>query len=182
MVGALRVAKRRYYIRKYGLKFVDETFIASPRCRISKDLRAAEYSYVGPGSTVYPKVSIGKYSMVANDVHILGGDHYFGRVDAPIIFSGRAELKPTVIGDDVWIGAYSIIMCGVTIGNGAIIAAGSVISKDVAPYTIVGGVNKVIKKRFESQEDIELHEQMLSLPYSSLPQEIRQVLRGNSKG
>ncbi len=182
VINSLRVAKRRYYISKYGLKHVDKTFIACPRCSISKDLRAAEYSYVGPGSTVYPKVSIGKYTMVANDVHILGGDHYFGRVDAPIIFSGRAELKPTVIGDDVWIGAYSIIMCGVTIGNGAIIAAGSVISKDVAPYTIVGGVNRVIKKRFDSQEDIERHEQMLSQPYSSLPEEIRQVLRGNDKG
>lgn len=181
VIETLRIAKRRYYIKKYGLKFVDKTFIACPRCSISKDLNAAEYSYVGPGSTVYPKVSIGKYSMVANDVHILGGDHSFNNVDAPIIFSGRAELKPTFIGDDVWIGAYSVIMCGVTIGNGAIIAAGSVISKDVAPYTIVGGVNKVIKMRFQSQEEIDRHEQMLSMPPSSLPREIRQVLRGNKK-
>ncbi len=170
--------KRRYYIAKYGLRNVDKTFIACAHCSISKDLRADAYSYVGPGCTIYPRVSIGKYTMVANDVHILGGDHRFDRVGTPIIFSGRAELKPTVIGDDVWIGAWSVIMCGVKIGNGAIIAAGSVISKDVAPYTIVGGVNKFIKMRFDSQEEIDRHERMLQQSPDSLPEEIRKVLRG----
>lgn len=45
-----------------------------------------------------------------------------------------------VIGNDVWIGAYGIVLPGVTIGDGAVIAAGSVVTKDVAPYTIVAGV------------------------------------------
>lgn len=94
-------------------------------------------------------MSIGKYTMLANDVKIIGGDHYYKRVGVPIIFSGRAELHPTVIGDDVWIGAYSIIMAGVTIGNGAIIAAGSVVTKDLEPYGIYGGIPaKLIKMRF----------------------------------
>ena len=78
--------------------------------------------------------------MLANDVHILGGDHSYDKAGVPIIFSGRGTLKETIIGDDVWIGAYSIIMSGVRIGNGAIIAAGSVISRDVPAYSIVGEI------------------------------------------
>lgn len=55
--------------------------------------------------------------------------------------------KPITIGDDVWIGGHSTILPGVTIGNGAIVAAGAVVTKDVEPNTVVGGVPaKVIKK------------------------------------
>ena len=61
----------------------------------------------------------------------------------------------TVIQSDAWIGMNAIIMPGVTIGEGAIVAAGSVVSKDVPPYTIVGGnPAKEIKKRFT---DIEIN-------------------------
>lgn len=57
------------------------------------------------------------------------------------------------IGNDVWIGADSKIMDGVTIGDGAVIAAGSVVTKDVPPYSIVGGVPaKIIKYRFSNEE------------------------------
>ena len=53
-----------------------------------------------------------------------------------------------IIGNDVWIGAHSIIRSGVTIGDGSVIGAGSVITKDVEPYTVVVGSNRVIKQRF----------------------------------
>ena len=180
MLNLLRLLKRRFYIFKYGLKSVNKTFIATANCHISKDFKAGAYSYVGPGSTIYPKVSIGKYTMIANDVHILGGDHKFDKVGIPIIFSGRGNLKETIIGDDVWVGAYSVIMSGVHIGNGAIVAAGSVISKDVAPYSIVGGHNKLIRMRFDSQEAILKHEKMLELSPNHLPKNIRQILRGKN--
>lgn len=56
------------------------------------------------------------------------------------------------IGNDVWIGAGSIILSGINIGDGAVIAAGSVVTKDVAPYTIVGGTPaKIIKNRFDEE-------------------------------
>lgn len=62
----------------------------------------------------------------------------------------------TMVGNDVWIGQYATIMPGVQIGDGAIIAANSIVAKDVAPYTIYGGnPAKFIKKRF-SDEIIEL--------------------------
>lgn len=134
---------------------------------ISKDLVAGEYSYIGNGSLIYPKVRIGRYTMLANKVMVVGSDHYFRDASLPIIFSGREELKETIIGDDVWVGARSIVRAGVKIGNGAIVAAGSVVTKDVEPYTIVAGVpaNK-IKMRF-TPEEIEVHEAMLRQPLSA---------------
>lgn len=69
-------------------------------------------------------------------------------------FSTPKEKKKahTVIGSDVWIGANAIILSNITIGNGAIIAAGSVVSRDVPPYAIVGGIPaRVIRYRFDEQ-------------------------------
>jgi len=61
------------------------------------------------------------------------------------------ELKSNTVGNDVWIGARALIVDGVSIGDGAIVAAGAVVTKDVPPYTIVGGVPaQVIRLRFES--------------------------------
>ena len=63
------------------------------------------------------------------------------------------EYKPITIGHDVWIGARAIILDGVTIGDGAIIGAGSVVTKDVEPYTIVGGTPAgLIRRRFTEEE------------------------------
>lgn len=56
--------------------------------------------------------------------------------------------KSTIIGSDVWIGAYSIIRSNLTIGDGAVIGAGSIITKDVKPYTVVVGNNRVLRQRF----------------------------------
>ena len=129
---------------------------------------------------IYPKVEIGKYTMLANDVKVIGGDHRYDLSGLPIIFSGRNNLKATKIGDDVWIGANSIIMTGVKIGDGAIIAAGSVVTKDIEPYIVVGGIPaRFIKKRFKTDVEVSAHKAMLSKPPSELPKETRQVLRGN---
>lgn len=179
IIEMLRLLKRKYYIHKYKLKGVHPTFIACARCRISSDFIAGAYSYVGPDCYIYPGVRIGKYTMLANDVRILGGDHYYKKAGKPIIFSGRDMLKPTLIGCDVWVGAYSLIMSGVKIGNGAIVAAGSVVTKDVAPYTIVGGAPaKFIKMRFDENQ-IALHEEMLKKPYRDMKD--RTILRAKDK-
>lgn len=67
--------------------------------------------------------------------------------------------QPTVIGNDVWIGANAVILRGVTVGDGAVIAAGAVVTRDVPPYAIVGGVPaKVIRHRFEPDLVAELLE------------------------
>jgi acetyltransferase-like isoleucine patch superfamily enzyme len=136
------------------------------RSFVSSDIKAGAYVYIGPNCIIYPKVTIGEYSMLANNVSIIGGDHLYNKPGTPIIFSGRAILKETLIGKDVWVGAHSKILTGVTIGNGAIIAMGSVVTKDVEPFAIYGGIPaKKIKNRFNTKEDVEVHEKMLGIEY-----------------
>ena len=74
---------------------------------------------------------------------------------------------PISIGNDVWIGADTIIMSGVTIGDGAVIGARTVITKDVEPYTLVVGNNRVVRKRF-AQSDIDF---LLQLKWWDMPNE-----------
>ncbi|RWN28346.1 CatB-related O-acetyltransferase [Mesorhizobium sp.] len=76
----------------------------------------------------------------------------------PRVFRQKENLEylvskgPILVGNDVWIGARAIILSGVIIGDGAVIAAGSVVTRDVAPYTLVGGnPAKVIKRRFSDE-------------------------------
>ena len=153
---------KMFWIRKrYNLKYVSKTFFTGGKSFISKDLIADDYSYIGPNCQIGPKVKIGKYSMLANNVSIVGGDHIYSNPNIPIIFSGRPELKETIIGEDVWIGAFSVVMSGVKIGNGSIIGAGSVVTKEIPPYTIFAGVPaKFIRMRF-NEDEINFHKLML---------------------
>ncbi|MDD4672229.1 MAG: DapH/DapD/GlmU-related protein [Bacteroidales bacterium] len=101
--------------------------------------------------------------MLANNVSIIGNDHEFKLLDRPIIFSGRKTVRETIIGKDVWIGAFSIVMTGIKIGDGAIIAAGSVVTKNVEAYFVYGGVPaKKIKPRFSSIEEQMEYQSMLN--------------------
>ncbi len=118
---------------------------------IAKDLQIGEYTFIGTNCTIYPKVQIGKYCLIAPDVKIVGADHRFDILGQPICFSGRPHLPNTNIGHDVWIGTSAIILAGVKIGDGAIIAAGALVTKDVPACAIVGGnPAKLLKMRFSN--------------------------------
>lgn len=148
---------------RYGLRYVHRTFYMSGHSRVSTDFLAHEYSFISEGCIIGPKVELGAYSMFGPRVIVVGGDHRFDRVGVPMIFAGRPELRPTVIEDDVWVGANAILMAGVRIGRGSIIAAGAVVTKDVLPYEIHGGVPaRKIGERFASSTDRARHDQMLS--------------------
>lgn len=156
-----RSLKGKWYRFKYGLRSVHPTFYMGGKSIIHSDLVAEEFVYIGRGCTLAPKVKIGKYTMLAPNVRILGGDHIYNKPDTPIIFSGRPEMPSTIIGMDAWIGANVLIMAGVNIGNGSIVAAGSVVTKDIPAYSIYGGnPAKFIKFRF-SDEQIAIHNKML---------------------
>ncbi|GGH56119.1 hypothetical protein GCM10007423_64370 [Dyadobacter endophyticus] len=157
---------KRYLVRYvYGLKNVHPTFNIGGKSLISKDLQADAFSFVGHGCNIYPGVSLGRYTMLAHEVQILGADHNYDLPGTPTTFSGRPVLKKTNVGRDVWIGSRATVFAGVTIGDGSIIAAGSVVTKDVPPYVIVGGVPaKLIKRRFSSELEEQLHTQMLDGP------------------
>lgn len=147
--------------KKYGLKFVSKTSYISNKNKISTDFIADDFCYVGPNCIIYPKVSIGKYTLIANNVSIIGDDHVYSNPTMPIYFSGRPKIKETILGEDVWIGANTIIITGIKIGNGAIIGAGSVVTKDIPAYSIYAGVPaKFVKMRFNESE-ISVHKQML---------------------
>jgi virginiamycin A acetyltransferase len=113
------------------------------------------------------KLVIGKFCMIASDVTFImnGANHLTDAISTyPFAifgngWEGAMEGREypfkgdTVIGNDVWIGYKATIMPGVRVGDGAIIAAHSVVTKDVAPYAIVGGNPAAeIKKRFPDEE------------------------------
>lgn len=116
------------------------------------------------------KLSIGHFCSIAGDVtFVLGGNHAYDGVSTfPFLtkyFSTpEATSKgPITVGDDVWIGFNSTILSGVTLGQGAIVAAGSMVTRDVPPYAIVGGnPARVLKYRFEPA----IVERLLKLDYS----------------
>jgi acetyltransferase-like isoleucine patch superfamily enzyme len=133
-------------------------------------------SYVSDNSQI-KKTVIGRFSSIGPEVKIIFGKHpshthvsthpafFSTRKQAGFSFTKKQLFKEfpepkdeegkytTKIGHDVWIGARVSIIDGVTIGNGAIVAAGAVVTKDVAPYSIVGGVPaKHIKYRFTEEQ------------------------------
>jgi acetyltransferase-like isoleucine patch superfamily enzyme len=157
-----RLAKRFVIRYVYGLKQVHPTFNIGGKVSISKDLIAEEYSYAGRNCLIYPGVTLGRYTMLAPNVQIVGADHNYNVPGTPITFSGRPDLLKTNIGRDVWIGTNAIVFTGVAIGDGVIVAAGSVVTKDIPPMVIVGGVPaKIIRKRFNQVEEETLHHKML---------------------
>ena len=89
----------------------------------------------------FEKITIGNDVKISEDVLIRDSDNH------TILREGYKKTAPINVGNHVWIGARSVILKGVTIGDGAIIAAGAVVTKDVPPHTLVGGVPaKIIKE------------------------------------
>jgi acetyltransferase-like isoleucine patch superfamily enzyme len=77
--------------------------------------------------------------LLANDVQLVTGNHTFARRDLPIRAQPTEE-RPIVIEDDVWLGASAIVLGGVTIGQGSVVAAGSIVTRSLPPYSIARGV------------------------------------------
>lgn len=120
------------------------------------------HSFVGDYCRLaVPDLVLGNYVMLAASVAIVGGDHRYDVVGIPSIQAGTAKPERVTISDDVWIGHAAVILEGVTIGEGAIVAAGSIVTHDIAPYSVVAGVPaRFIKHRFDL-ESVELHRRAL---------------------
>lgn len=122
-----------------------------------------KYSYAYNCSIIHAK--IGAFCSIADGTVIGGGSHPINWVSSsPVFYSGRNVLKKnfsdneykefteTIIGNDVWIGSKCLIKGGVTIGDGAVIGMGSVVTHDVPPYEIwAGNPAKFIRKRFDNE-------------------------------
>lgn len=138
-----------------------------------------DYTYVQKNGAVWHS-SIGKYCSISWNVSIGGGEHNFrkvtshsmlyspacGFVDEPLYDRFSKECS---IGNDVWIGAGASVLRGVRVGDGAVIGAGAIVTKDVEPYSIVAGVPA---KRIGQRCDDKIIEEMLKIQWWNFPGEV----------
>lgn len=135
------------------------------------EMKIGNNVYIGKYCTVQADIEMGNNIEIANTVGLIGRyDHDYSKVgvsikDAPWIGDVHYDFKglnqKIVIDDDVWIGYGSVVFTGVHIHRGAIIAAGSIVTKDVPPYAIVAGNPAKIKGYRFTEEQIKEHERLL---------------------
>ncbi len=116
------------------------------------DIELGENVSINPYACLSGRVKIGNGARIASHVSIVGFNHGFDDTDTPIYRQPLTSLGID-IGDDVWIGANAVVLDGVKIGRGAIIAAGAVVAKDVPALAVAGGVPaRVLKYRGEKAD------------------------------
>lgn len=161
----LRMIRNRWIHWRKGLRAAHPTSYVHSSCLVAKDAELREYVFLGRSCQLDPGVRVGRYTMLASRVAIVGDDHVWTLPGVPMQFSGRPPQSVTEIGADVWIGFGALIRRGVTIGEGAIVAAHAVVTSDVAPYAVVAGVPaRKIRDRFDSGEERARHAAALSGP------------------
>ena len=133
------------------------------KVQVSGTVEIGNYTSLnGPNTDIFSlihPVTIGSYCSIARNTSFQEFTHDYSRATSYFIFKHLFEEKsnadviskgPITLGNDVWIGTHSVILSGVTIGHGAVIASNSVVSTDIPPYAIAGGSPaKVIRYRFE---------------------------------
>lgn len=151
------------WVKHKGFVRMPNTVIWSPH----KDVTIGNQVQFGPNCLIHCDIEFGNSILIASNVAFVGKDDHNTSIPGQTIWnSGRGDSQKTFVGNDVWIGHGAIIIAGVKIGDGAIVAAGSVVTKDVEPCTIVGGnPAKFIKNRFETLEEKEKHLQYLKMLY-----------------
>lgn len=105
-----------------------------------------DYSGLGANCHLPHDLKMGKYVMMAPRVIIHSRNHRTADVNVPMVFQGNMPRQQNVIEDDVWIGSDAIILPGVCIAKGSIVAAGAVVTKSYPAYSVIGGNPAVVIK------------------------------------
>jgi len=149
-----------------GVKIGEGTIVRSG-CKIQKNVKIGSYTFINENTQIDTNCeSIGSFCSISHGVKIGMGSHPLHFVSTSPIFyepyrgyvseqkyNEFEDKGYTIIGNDVLVGANAIILAGVKVGDGAVIGAGSVVTKDVPPYAIVAGnPAKVIKYRFNNEQ------------------------------
>lgn len=140
--------KIRVLFAKIIMKNTGENINIEKGASFTSQVSINDYSGIGVNCEMNGPVTIGKYVNMGPEVIVYTRNHSSKRTDIIMQNQGYNVVKPVLICDDVWIGRRVIILPGVTIGKGAVIGAGSVVSKDIPPYSIaVGNPARVVKHR-----------------------------------
>lgn len=138
----------RYYLVKHFIQSCGIDVNVEKNANIGFNVCVGNYSGIGVNAVIANGVTIGDYVMMGPDCIIYTNNHCSERLDIPMMYQGKTKTKSVQIGNDVWIGSRVTIMPGVNIGNGVIIGASSVVTKDVPDYAVVAGVPaKIVKYR-----------------------------------
>ena len=174
----------RDFLKRIMIRLKDPTVRIGKRAQIAASAQFGGYNRIGAGSVFSGRLgrysylgencrvnaSVGKFCSIGNGVLSVGGTHptrtwasthpafYSAAEQCGTSFVSEEFFKeatpPAVIGNDVWIGTGALLVGGITVGDGAVIGAGAVVTKDVAPYAVVAGnPAKELRRRF-SDEDI----------------------------
>lgn len=122
-------------LEKDALIWIADESGAEPYLNLAENVYCGRNVYLG----AYQPISIGQNSLIGAYSYIISGNHRFSDVAVPIRLQGY-EGNPIKIGSDAWLGCKVVVLPGVTIGDGAVIAAGAVVNKNVPAYEIWGGV------------------------------------------
>jgi chloramphenicol O-acetyltransferase type B len=174
---------RDYFLRKivYRRFSIGRGFHAGLRVRIwgRQKVIIGQNFYIGRDSFIETDVVIGHNVMFGNRVAIIGRyDHHYQLPGMPMRlapqirdpeYNWKGIGLTTIIENDVWIGYGSTVMGGVKIGEGSIIGAGSLVTKDVEPYSIYAGVPaRKVRSRFDTCEELRKHLQLVQSKYCGI--------------
>lgn len=145
--------KVRAFCGKLMLRHCGRNVNIEKGAQFSTEISLGDNSGIGVNAQISSEVTIGNDVMMGPYCFIYTSNHRTDRIDTPMWKQGFTEVRPVVIGDDVWIGARVTVLPGVHIGKGSVIGAGAVVTKDVPAYSVVGGnPAKVLRYRVVKEE------------------------------